>query len=93
MFAAFSGVRSTNKSSSPSGGGGGGHQQPPVVGGILHAACVLDDRLLVNQNAASLERAWAPKARGGFNAHVALSSEADAFFVLFSSSSALGNVG
>ena len=55
--------------------------------GVVHAAGVLDDGLLVNQDGARLERVLAGKAAGAWRLHQ-LTGDLD-FFVLFSSAAAV----
>ncbi len=57
----------------------------PPLKGIIHAAMVLDDAVIQQQNAESFETALAPKAYGAWNLHLqTLTMELD-FFALFSS--------
>ena len=62
--------------------------------GVVHAAMVLDDRLIAQQNAESFDKAFDPKAKGAWNLH-ALTRDRDLdFFVLFSSvTTCFGNPG
>jgi len=66
----------------------------PPLAGIVHAAGVLDDAPLAEQNLDRLERVLAPKVLGGWNLHrTSLGASLD-FFVCFSSaSSVLGAAG
>jgi acyl carrier protein len=57
----------------------------PPLRGIIHAAGVLDDRLLSNLNDESFLRVLAPKVQGAWNLHMQTSSLPLDFFVLFSS--------
>ena len=57
--------------------------------GIVHAAGVLDDGVLLQQNWPRFERVLAPKVAGTWNLHAATAGVALDFFVLFSSTSAL----
>jgi NADPH:quinone reductase-like Zn-dependent oxidoreductase/acyl carrier protein len=61
----------------------------PPLRGIVHAAGVLDDGLLLNQSWARFERVLAPKVAGAWQLHQATLGQALDFFVLFSSTSAL----
>lgn len=69
------------------------HSMPPLRG-VIHSAGVLDDRLLLNQDAESFRRVLAPKVLGAWNLHT-LTADLDLdFFVLFSSiASVLGSPG
>ncbi len=55
------------------------------LGGIVHAAGVLDDGVIVKQTWPRFARVLAPKAIGAWNLHVATRPLALDFFVLFSS--------
>ena len=70
------------------------HDSMPPLRGIIHAAGVLDDGLLLNQNQERLAAVMAPKVQGAWNLHkLTLSAPLD-FFVLFSSlASVLGSPG
>jgi len=57
--------------------------------GILHAAGVLDDHSLLEQDADSLATVLRPKWRGAWNLHTLTRGEKLDFFVLFSSAAAL----
>ncbi len=62
--------------------------------GIIHAAGILADSLVINKDPASFMRVMAPKVRGTLNLDRATVGEALDFFVLFSSlSSVNGNAG
>ena len=61
----------------------------PPLRGIIHAAGVLDDGLLLNQSWPRFERVLAPKVAGAWHLHQATLGRALDFFVLFSSTSAL----
>jgi phthiocerol/phenolphthiocerol synthesis type-I polyketide synthase C len=66
----------------------------PPLRGVIHAAGVLDDRLLLNLDAESFERALAPKVLGAWNLHQLTSDLPLDFFILFSSvASVLGSPG
>ncbi|PRP97907.1 Phthiocerol synthesis polyketide synthase type I PpsC [Enhygromyxa salina] len=57
--------------------------------GIVHAAGLLDDAMLVHQDVESFERVMAPKVAGAWNLHL-LSAELELdFFVLYSSAASL----
>lgn len=66
----------------------------PPLRGVVHAAGVLDDGILVQLDAERLERVLAPKVSGAWNLHRGTLSEPLDFFVLFSSlASLLGSPG
>ncbi|MEA3213201.1 MAG: hypothetical protein QOE70_6258 [Chthoniobacter sp.] len=66
----------------------------PPLRGIIHAAMVLDDGVLLQLDAARFRRAMAPKADGAWNLHAQTLGDPLDFFVLFSSGSSLvGNPG
>jgi len=63
----------------------------PPLKGILHAAGVLEDAVLVSQDEAHFEKVFAPKVFGTWNLHESSAKLPLDFFVLFSSiSSVLG---
>ncbi len=57
--------------------------------GVIHAAGVLDDGLLLQQNWARFAKVFAPKVAGAWNLHVATQDLPLDFFVLFSSMAAV----
>ena len=61
----------------------------PPLRGIVHAAGVLDDAMLMNQDAARFATAMAPKLAGAWNLHVGTLDQPLDFFVMFSSVAAL----
>ncbi|XXX76158.1 SDR family NAD(P)-dependent oxidoreductase [Sorangium sp. So ce134] len=62
--------------------------------GVVHAAGVLDDGVLVEQSAARIATVFGPKVRGAWNLHELTQRASLDFFVLFSSlSSVLGSGG
>ena len=66
----------------------------PPLGGIVHAAGVLDDGVLLEQNWQRFERVLAPKVGGAWNLHVQSQHLGLDWFVLFSSAaSVLGSAG
>ncbi|MBD3345685.1 MAG: SDR family NAD(P)-dependent oxidoreductase [Chitinivibrionales bacterium] len=66
----------------------------PPVRGIIHAAMVLDDKLIRDMDYESLDRVMAPKVKGAINLHEATLKEPLDFFVCYSSVSAvIGNAG
>ncbi|CAI7975413.1 phthiocerol/phenolphthiocerol synthesis type-I polyketide synthase C [Frankia sp. Hr75.2] len=62
---------------------------PPPLRGVIHAAGLLDDGVLLQLDAARFERVAAPKVRGAWNLHEATLSRTLDFFVLFSSGASL----
>jgi acyl transferase domain-containing protein/NADPH:quinone reductase-like Zn-dependent oxidoreductase/acyl carrier protein len=69
-------------------------EQLPPLRGIVHTAMVLEDKLLVDLDADTLQRVLRPKLLGGWNLHrETLGRELD-YFILFSSlSSIFGHAG
>ncbi|MEG4836966.1 type I polyketide synthase [Microcoleus sp. B9-D4] len=66
----------------------------PPLRGIIHAAGVLDDGVLLQQNWQRFDRVLAPKVQGAWNLHTLTQNRPLDFFVLFSSAtSLLGNAG
>ncbi|MGH8907430.1 MAG: SDR family NAD(P)-dependent oxidoreductase [Egibacteraceae bacterium] len=66
----------------------------PPLRGVVHAAMVLEDRLVSQLNEELLEKVMAPKVLGAWNLHEQTLGESLDFFVLFSSmTSMLGNPG
>jgi acyl transferase domain-containing protein/aryl carrier-like protein len=66
----------------------------PPLRGIIHAAMVLEDALLVNLESERLARVLGPKVAGTWNLHVHTANGPLDFFVLFSSlSSVFGHAG
>ncbi len=61
-----------------------GREMPPLRG-VIHAAGVLDDGVLLEIDEQRLRDAMAPKVRGAWNLHAATSGASLDFFVLFSS--------
>lgn len=62
--------------------------------GIVHAAMVLDDALVVDQDVERFKRSFDPKALGAFNLHELTRARALDFFVLLSSvTTSIGNPG
>src|SRR6185369_6365594 len=57
--------------------------------GVVHAAGVLDDGILAEQDADRFARVLAPKVMGAWNLHALTLEHELAFFVLFSSVSGL----
>lgn len=69
------------------------HAMPPLKG-VIHAAGLLDDGLLIHLDHRRFEHVMAPKVWGSWNLHVATQALEIDFFVLFSSISApIGNPG
>ena len=66
----------------------------PPLRGVIHAAGVLDDGVLLELSRERFERVLAPKSAGAWNLHVQTRARELEFFVLFSSSaSLLGSAG
>ncbi|MCY1071297.1 type I polyketide synthase [Nannocystis sp. RBIL2] len=63
--------------------------QGPPLAGIVHAAGVLHDGLVVDQDRERLRSVFAPKVRGAWNLHQATRDLPLDFFVLYSSASSL----
>ena len=61
----------------------------PPLRGMFHAAGVLDDGVLVQQNWSRFERVLAPKVAGAWNLHVQTQAMPLDFFVCFSSAASL----
>ncbi len=61
----------------------------PPLRGIIHAAGVLDDGVLLEQSWPRFERVLAPKVRGAWNLHEGTRARTLDFFVLFSSAASL----
>jgi len=61
----------------------------PPLRGVIHAAAVLDDGMLVHQTLDRFERVFAPKVDGAWNLHTLTRHMPLDFFVLFSSWAAL----
>ena len=67
---------------------------PRPLRGIVHAAMVLDDALVINQSVESFNRSFDPKALGAFNLHESTREKGLDFFVLLSSvTTSIGNPG
>lgn len=70
------------------------HTAMPPLRGVIHAAGVLDDGLLINLDSERLAKVMAPKAQGAWNLHTLTRDLPLDFFVLFSSVvSVLGSLG
>jgi len=68
--------------------------EAPPLRGVIHAAGVLDDGMLMEMTLDQLDRAMAPKVRGAWNLHALTREMSLDFFVLFSSiASVLGSPG
>ena len=66
----------------------------PPIKGVLHAAMVIDDRMISNLDASSLEAVLLPKLMGARNLHSLTLDLPIEYFVLYSSiTTALGNPG
>jgi NAD(P)-dependent dehydrogenase (short-subunit alcohol dehydrogenase family)/acyl carrier protein len=64
-------------------------QEMPPLRGVIHAAGVLDDGLLINQDWSRFESVFAPKIQGAWNLHVLTQNTRLDFFTLFSAGAAL----
>ncbi len=70
------------------------HSSMPPLQGVIHAAGVLDDGILLQQNCDRFSQVMAPKVMGAWNLHTLTQNLPLDFFVLFSSAaSLLGSVG
>ena len=66
----------------------------PPLGGLIHSAGVLQDGVLLQQDAARLAQVMAPKVEGSWNLHALTQGRDLDFFVLYSSeASLLGSAG
>ncbi len=66
----------------------------PALKGVIHAAGVLDDGMITQQNWGRFEKVMQPKINGSWNLHVLTEKYPLDFFLLFSSAaSALGTLG
>ncbi len=66
----------------------------PKLRGVFHTAMILEDRLLIDLDAATLDTVLAPKLLGGWHLHEALKQTELEHFVLFSSlTSIFGHAG
>jgi acyl carrier protein len=66
----------------------------PPLRGVVHAAGVLDDSLISEQQWARVRSVWSPKVGGAWHLHRRLDDDALDFFVMFSSATAvLGSPG
>ncbi|BBA33063.1 polyketide synthase family protein [Methylocaldum marinum] len=65
------------------------HSSGPPLRGIIHAAGVLDDGVLVQQNGERLTRVMDPKVNGAWNLHVLTQNLPLDFLVFFSSAASL----
>ncbi len=69
-------------------------EELPPLRGIFHTAMVLEDRLLVDLDLATLDRVLQPKVLGGWNLHrESLGLDLDLFVVFSSLSSVFGHAG
>ncbi|GGM45990.1 hypothetical protein GCM10012275_16220 [Longimycelium tulufanense] len=59
------------------------------LAGVVHAAAVLDDAMILGLDRASTHRVWSPKAYGAWALHEATAGHDLDFFVLFSSAASL----
>ncbi len=69
-------------------------QNMPPIKGVVHAATVIDDGLILNLNADRIRAVLAPKLLGALHLHLLLQEQALDFFVVYSSGTTLfGNPG
>lgn len=69
-------------------------EKRPFIRGIIHAAGILQDQLLINMQLEELRNVLAPKMLGSWNLHQVFKDEPLDIFILFSSlASILGSVG
>ncbi|MCC7417053.1 MAG: SDR family NAD(P)-dependent oxidoreductase, partial [Acidobacteria bacterium] len=61
----------------------------PPLGGVIHAAGIVDDGVVVHQDWQRFERVMAAKVRGSWNLHLATETLPLDFFLLFSTTAAL----
>src|SRR5207253_3677711 len=61
----------------------------PGLRGVIHAAGILDDGVLLEQTPEQFEKVFAPKVRGAWNLHLLTETVPLDFFVLFSSAASL----
>ena len=61
----------------------------PVLGGVIHAAGVLDDGMLLNLNWERMAKVMNPKVLGAWNLHTLTQNQPLDFFILFSSAASL----
>jgi acyl transferase domain-containing protein/aryl carrier-like protein len=66
-----------------------GKEKLPPIRGVIHAAGILDDGILLQQDAERFRKVLAPKVAGAWNLHATTLEEPLDFFVLFSSVAAL----
>ena len=64
-------------------------EMTPPLRGVIHAAGILDDGILLQQSVERFRKVMAPKVAGAWNLHVTTKEEPLDFFVLFSSAAAL----
>ncbi|MEA5560868.1 SDR family NAD(P)-dependent oxidoreductase [Planktothrix agardhii] len=70
------------------------HQSLPPLKGVIHAAGLIEDKMLVQQSRESFEKVISPKLKGGWNLHQLTRNLDLDFFLLFSSvASVLGSAG
>ena len=63
------------------------------LGGVIHAAGVLDDGMLISLDWASFQTVMGAKVGGAFNLHAALPDSVGAFLLFSSATSVMGTVG
>ncbi|MBI3779502.1 MAG: SDR family NAD(P)-dependent oxidoreductase [candidate division NC10 bacterium] len=65
----------------------------PPLRGVLHAAMVLRDSVVLNLNEERMREVWRPKVRGAWNLHTQTLNDQLDFFILFSSSASVFGMG
>lgn len=65
------------------------HQRMPPLSGVVHAAGLLDDGILLHMDRCRFDHVMAPKVKGAWNLHSLTQDAPLDFFVLFSSAAAL----
>jgi acyl transferase domain-containing protein/NAD(P)-dependent dehydrogenase (short-subunit alcohol dehydrogenase family)/acyl carrier protein len=69
-------------------------QKMPPIRGVIHAAMVLDDGVIVSLDQERMHRVMAPKVEGAWNLHLATLDRPLDFFIMYSSlSTAIGTPG
>jgi acyl transferase domain-containing protein len=66
-----------------------GKEKMPPLRGVIHAAGILDDGILLQQNIERFRKVMAPKCAGAWNLHLTTKEDPLDFFILFSSVAAL----
>jgi acyl transferase domain-containing protein len=61
----------------------------PPLRGVIHAAGILDDAILIQSDREKFKKVFAPKMRGAWNLHTQTINEPLDFFIMFSSAASL----